>query len=208
MSFDFNRLTPSEFERIIHDLEIETEKLSEERRNVHFERLMYYDPADLKQAIRILLDTHTYKSFPSVAEFRAALDTIQKKSSAASLDELAERYPCPKCHGGFMEARVIWFGLIYDALVYCDCELGKWRRKQWTKAEGRFGRRKTEAATVFQVRPADHGDWSDVVESYVIQALIKQRPGERARAAVPPAPVGPELQLPTDGPADEEEAPF
>ena len=199
---DFNRLSPLEFDRIIADLEAEYERLSDEKRKIHFERLMYYDPADLRQAVKVLLDTHTYKSFPSVAEFRAALDTIQKKSSAASLDDLAERYPCSKCHSGFMEARAIWFGLIYDALVYCDCELGKWRRKQWTKAEGRFGRRKTEAATVFQVRPADHGDWSDVVESYVIQALMKPRPGERVRAEAPPEP---KLRLPTDGPADEDD---
>ena len=202
---DFNRLSPLEFDRIIADLETEYERLSDEKRKIHFERLMYYDPADLRQAVKILLDTHHYHTFPAVAEFKAALDTIQKKSSSASLEELADRYPCPKCHGGFMEARVIWLGLIYDSLVYCDCEIGKWRRKQWLKIEGRAGRRKMEAATVFQVRPADHVDWSNVIAESIVAASLGPRPGERIRAG---ALVEPEPQLPTDGPADEDEAPF
>ena len=132
-----------QFASIIKDLEMHFEqKLSDFQRDNYYDRLKNFDEQALREAVKYLYDTHTYKRFPLIAEIRDATFQAIRELPEPMVDELESEFECEVCHGigRIVEEITENGGYFHSAEKFCICSKGqreKDRRAEWKRNQRR-----------------------------------------------------------------------
>jgi hypothetical protein len=89
------------FREIITPLMRVFASLDKEQLDVYFDRLKWGDEGTFRLAVEKLLDTHRFKAFPLIEEFKEAIDHINAGAVAGTEDDYSflDKHKCPKCEG-------------------------------------------------------------------------------------------------------------
>ena len=132
-----------QFASIIKDLELHFEhKLSNFQRENYFDRLSSFDEKPLREAVKYLYDTHSYKRFPLIAEIRDAIFKAMSEMPEQTTDDIQDDFECEVCHGiGRMVEEVTEAsGYFHSVEKFCICPKGqreKDRRAEWKRSQRR-----------------------------------------------------------------------
>ena len=136
-------MNQNKFALIIKDLEMYFEhKLSDFHKDQYYERLSIFDERTLREAVKYLYDTHTYKRFPLIAEIREAASQAVRERPEPTIDEIEDQFECEICHGvGRMVEEITESGGYFHSVEkFCICPKGqrdKARRAEWKRNQRR-----------------------------------------------------------------------
>ena len=132
-------ITQERFREILTPLMRVFAPLDQPQVDIYFDRLKWGDEGTFRLAVEKLLDTHKFKTFPLIEEFKEAIDHINTGSVEGSEDDyrFLDKCKCPKCdgEGRYLEYRdeykkdLGWEHRnernVHAIAVFCSCWFGQ-----------------------------------------------------------------------------------
>lgn len=97
----------------------------------YYEAFKYSTDKLFERAIKHLIKTRKWKSFPMIGEIKEILEDISREVHEVTVGDITEEPTCPDCDNGYVLVDYEWDNKPYTKAQFCSCEEGEKRKKGW-----------------------------------------------------------------------------